>query len=120
MFLATVVSLAGVSAQGRLTPDNAEDQDRRYNQLKAMMTFKNTDFDDLKFWTYGCNCLMLGDRPMSDPGLGPPVDELDKVCKRYKDCLKCAIISHGDDCINEFTRYRFTQKTSGKNEGVSF
>ena len=28
--------------------------------------------------------LIKGDRPMSDPGYGPPVDELDSVCKEYK------------------------------------
>ena len=49
----------------------------------------------------------LGDRPMSDPGHGPPVDALDTVCKAYKDCLKCARMEHGDSCIGEFTRYRY-------------
>ena len=33
---------------------------------------------------------------MSDPGMGAPVDELDKVCKGYKECLKCARRQHGD------------------------
>ena len=50
---------------------------RRYSQLTKMMRFYNDDFDERKYWTYGCNCLMLGDRPLSQPGIGPPVDELD-------------------------------------------
>ena len=50
---------------------------RRYSQLTKMMRFHNADFDERKYWTYGCNCLMLGDRPLSQPGIGPPVDELD-------------------------------------------
>ena len=44
---------------------------------------------------------------MSDPGMGAPVDELDKVCKGYKECLKCARRQHGDQCIGEFTAYKF-------------
>ena len=50
---------------------------------------------------------MLGDRPMSDPGLGAPVDELDTTCKRYKDCLKCAMAEFGQNCLPEFVRYGF-------------
>ena len=63
---------------------------KRYFQLKEMMDFFNDDFDERKYWAYGCNCLILGDRPMSDPGHGLPVDALDSVCKAYKDCVKCA------------------------------
>ena len=44
---------------------------------------------------------------MSDPGHGPPVDALDTVCKAYKDCLKCARMTHGDTCIGEFVQYRY-------------
>jgi len=83
------------------------DDDRRYFQLVDMMENYNPQFDERKYWAYGCNCLILGDRPMSDPGHGPPVDALDTVCKAYKDCLKCARMEHGDSCIGEFTRYRF-------------
>ena len=39
-----------------------EAEDRRYAQLKEMFTSYNPEFDERKFWTYGCNCLMLGDR----------------------------------------------------------
>ena len=49
-----------------------------------MMEAFNPKFDERKYWAYGCNCHVLGDRPMSDPGFGPPVDELDTVCKAYK------------------------------------
>ena len=51
---------------------------RRYFQLTRLMQFYNKDFDERKYWAYGCNCMMLGDRPLSQPGLGPAVDELDK------------------------------------------
>ena len=44
---------------------------------------------------------------MSDPGHGRPVDALDTVCKAYKDCLKCARMTHGDTCIGEFVQYRY-------------
>jgi len=81
------------------------DGEKRYAQLYDMMLSQNSQFDERKYWTYGCNCLMLGDRPMSQPGKGRPVDELDSVCKRYKDCIKCAIEKHGDMCLPEFVQY---------------
>ena len=82
-------------------------QERRYFQLTEMMENYNSEFDERKYWAYGCNCLILGDRPMSDPGHGRPVDELDTVCKAYKDCLKCARWAYGDTCIGEFRKYKF-------------
>ncbi|CBY36747.1 unnamed protein product [Oikopleura dioica] len=84
-------------------------QDRRYWQLMEQILYFNPAFDQRKFWAYGCNCLLLGDRPMSDPGYGPPVDELDTVCKHYKDCAQCAKKKHGDECINEFKKYKFSE-----------
>lgn len=83
------------------------DAERRYFQLTDMMKHYNSDFDERKFWAYGCQCLILGDRPMSDPGHGHPVDNLDRVCKEYKDCLKCARRVHGDTCIGEFVQYKY-------------
>jgi len=38
----------------------ASSLDRRYNQLTDMMLHHNPDFDERKYWTYGCNCLVLG------------------------------------------------------------
>lgn len=87
-----------------------ENTERRYSQLMDMMNNFNPDFDERKYWTYGCNCLILGDRPMSDPGLGAPVDALDRVCKAYKDCLKCARREHDETCIGEFVRYKFVAR----------
>merc|ERR1719454_1426071 len=89
------------------------EEDKRYSQLVDMMAHFNSDFDERRYWAYGCNCLILGDRPMSRPGHGPPVDDLDSSCKRYKDCVKCAKEKFGDNCISEFRRYRYT-----KPEGV--
>jgi len=83
------------------------DTDRRYNQLTSMMNHYNPNFDIQKYWSYGCNCLLMGDRPMSSRGEGAPVDALDTVCRAYKDCQQCARMIYGDQCIGEFTRYRF-------------
>jgi len=103
-----LVSSEPVLSRSTREADTLEEQgSRRYWQLEDLMEFFNPTFDERKYWTYGCNCLMLGDRPMSDPGLGPPVDALDNVCKKYKDCLKCARETHGNECIGEFTKYRF-------------
>lgn len=104
----------------RSTRDAApvEDQTRRYFQLTKMMDFFNPVFDERKYWTYGCNCLILGDRPMSDPGHGPPVDALDTVCKKYKDCLKCARAAHGEMCIGEFVKYKFSLRQYNNGNGM--
>ena len=101
---------------GRNLSDNGE---RRYDDLEAIankywrkqgLTGKDK-FDERKYWAYGCNCLILGDRPMSDPGMGKPVDELDVVCKAYKDCVKCVQMEYGETCIGEFKRYRYGMNT---------
>ena len=42
----------------------------------------------IKILKFGPVKNVLGDRPMSDPGHGPPIDSLDAVCKAYKDCIK--------------------------------
>lgn len=104
----TVAVILAVEANksGRVARQVA-DSDRRYSQLVDMMGHYNSDFDERKYWAYGCNCLILGDRPMSDPGHGPPVDALDTVCKAYKDCVKCARMKHGEMCIGEFVKYRY-------------
>jgi len=83
------------------------ENERRYNQLVEMMELYNGQFNPQKFWTYGCNCLMLGDRPMSDPGRGQPVDDLDGACRHYKECLRCVRDQHGEQCIGEFVKYRW-------------
>ena len=91
----------------RGSDENRVTSQKRYFQLTDMMENYNDNFDERKYWSYGCNCLILGDRPMSDPGLGRPVDELDSVCKAYKDCLKCARRQYGDMCIGEFVKYDY-------------
>jgi len=107
-------SVTGSRISGRVPRSGedrvGEDEDRRYFQLTDMMTHYNSDFDERKYWAYGCNCLILGDRPMSDPGHGPPVDQLDTVCKAYKDCVKCARMEFGEMCIGEFVRYKYGYK----------
>ena len=57
---------------------------RRFKDLNLLALHYMPDFDERKYWAYGCNCLILGDRPMSDLGFGRPVDRLDNVCKAYK------------------------------------
>ena len=79
--------------------------EERYSQLIEMMQFLNPSFDERKYMSYGCNCHVFGNRPMSDPGFGPPVDSLDQSCKAYKDCNKCARIVYGDDCENSTYNY---------------
>jgi hypothetical protein len=103
----------------KVTDEKSVPEEKRYTQLIEQMEHFNPTFDERQYWTYGCNCLMLGDRPMSDPGLGAPVDQLDSVCKKYKDCLKCAAAEHGSTCIPEFVRYNL-KMNNGPTCKVSF
>ena len=63
---------------------------RRFKDLDKMIKEINPDFDSRKYWAYGCHCFALNDRPTSSMGRGKPVDELDTLCKKYKECQKCA------------------------------
>lgn len=103
--------------------ERVQDSERRYNDLidiakkvwsKNGLTGKNR-FDEKTYWAYGCHCLILGDRPMTEMGKGSPTDALDNGCKAYKDCQKCVRQKHGDQCIGEFVRY--TWKWSTKQNG---
>jgi len=110
--------LATVSAftttDQRQTRDVEEKGEKRYAQLTDMMQHYNPSFDERKYWAYGCHCLILGDRPMSDMGHGRPVDALDTVCKAYKECQKCARAKYGDTCIGEFVAYKYGEKNGEK------
>ena len=87
-------------------------QPRRYRDLDSMIADLNPNFDPRKYWAYGCHCFALDDRPMSGMGKGKPVDELDALCKRYKDCQKCARRRYGEDCVGETTKYNWERLTS--------
>ena len=50
---------------------------------------------------------MLSDRAMSTRGTGKPVDELDTLCKQYKECVFCAKQEFGDECIPERKKYKW-------------
>ena len=40
--------------------DRNLDGEKRYFQLTDMMEHYNSQFDERKYWAYGCNCLILG------------------------------------------------------------
>jgi len=91
--------------------------ERRYDQFEAMAAAFDKDFDKRDITRYGCNCPHLGDRPLSDPGKGAPVDELDRVCLTFKQCTKCAKQRFGEECISEFNRYAYSE-TAIRNKAV--
>merc|ERR1712003_180685 len=53
---------------------------------------------------YGCHCFTAGEYT-SQIGKGAPLDAVDSVCLKYKQCLKCAAEEFGDNCINEMVSY---------------
>ena len=72
------------------------------------MTHYNPAYVQIKHAAYGCNCnLLTGDRPMTQAGHGQPIDELDSVCKSFKQCLRCVTEYYGSECIGEMIWYNF-------------
>ena len=59
-----VVSVAAVAEAAHHTRHRRQDEVRevakRYSQLIDQMSLYNSEFDERKYWTYGCHCLMLG------------------------------------------------------------
>ena len=98
----------------RVRRDDEKQLTKRYFQLEdiseKVFSFNGRKWDDKKYWDYGCHCLLLGDRPMSEMGVGTPKDDLDKVCKKYKMCQKCVRDKHGDKCIGEAVSLRIQRK----------
>jgi len=97
-----ITAILAITASTTTAFDPTQDGDRRWDETKSMLEFYNADakIDDLA--GYGCNCMAIGDRPLSEsPGQGFPVDGLDGDCQKYKQCLKCARDKHGDACIPE-------------------
>merc|ERR1712037_608137 len=96
---------------GQNASENEERNARRYDQFMEMTKTYWKNYDDKKLWSYGCNGFNRGDRPMSSPGYGLPIDELDRLYHTYKSCLMCARRVHtpannnGDECIGEFVEY---------------
>jgi len=107
MKLSIIASVSAFTTDNRIARDVEEKGEKRYKQLVDMMFNYNKDFDERKYWTYGCHCLMLGDRSMSDMGKGKPLDALDTACKAYKDCQRCAREEYGKQCIGEFVKYKY-------------
>ena len=44
---------------------------RRYTDLLSIVYHYNPDFDERKYWAYGCNCLMLGKSLTVIPRMSP-------------------------------------------------
>ena len=62
-----------------------------------------------KYLYYGCYCFPDGDQKLFS-GFGDPIDEVDKVCRRFQTCYRCVGVDYGqEECINtsgEFKQVR--------------
>ena len=45
-------------------------------------------------------------------GSGQPRDQLDRHCKEYKECQRCARDRFGDECVPEIVKYEWKNSTS--------
>jgi len=105
---ASMVSTGIVEGMNLLT---GLENEKRYEQLLSTMQEANSAFTADKFWAYGCNCQLA--QSIDEPSRGSPKDALDSACKRYKDCIRCAAMEFGEECPNEFVKYRIRKQGSG-------
>ena len=65
-----------------------------------------------QIWSYGCHCFSAdSDRPLSEMGVGVPVDHIDTSCRNYKRCQYCVAEKYNGttpigECIGEFIRVK--------------
>lgn len=90
------------------TKDDSRDLpgEGKYPMFQRLVKYYNREFHANQHWAYGCNCqMMVDDRSMEKSSFGPPVDELDKTCKKLKDCYKCVKQAYGGKCTPENVEY---------------
>merc|ERR1711979_134981 len=73
--LCTVYSSVDAQRSEHSRPDEKALGDiKRYNDMHdiAVHIFNGAGktFDERQYWTYGCHCFFLGDRPLSEMGMG--------------------------------------------------
>lgn len=78
--------------------------------LMEIIATYNPSFSRQKYFNgYGCHCVnMLDSNHLDHKFTGPPVDRIDKACKTYTDCLRCAKTEHGDSCENSHYYWKRT------------
>ncbi|CBY39064.1 unnamed protein product [Oikopleura dioica] len=90
-------------------------QPRRMKQLQAQLVNRHGFRNYTKIYGYGCYCLNLGERPMTGMVQGvEPIDEIDRVCQKYTQCVKCLKHDHGDSCQPESVNYEFSTSDDGE------
>jgi hypothetical protein len=53
--------ILATATEGARIARQAPGDEKRYSQLVDMMGHYNSEFDERKYWAYGCNCLILGE-----------------------------------------------------------
>lgn len=88
-------------------------EERRIKKLKQIMKmvfFLQADASPSsleKYLYYGCYCFPDGDQKLFS-GFGDPIDEVDKVCRRFQTCYRCVGVDYGqEECINT-SGYKFS------------
>lgn len=79
------------------------DADKNYGDLVDMISYHTESFPVEKFQDYGCHCRESLNRNL--PGLGRGLDAIDAGCSQWKRCLRCAKITHGENCKSEEEKY---------------
>jgi len=93
--------------------DQKENFDR-YNAIIKMMKHYTPGFDELKYFQYGCHCIIRADQ-LNLHGIGKPVDALDNACRKFKNCLKCVKRENGKECTDQNTVYSYRLRKKGNN-----
>ena len=59
----------------------------RYDVIMKMIQYYSPGFDERQYFQYGCHCIIRQD-DLQSTGMGKPVDALDAVCRKFKNCQK--------------------------------
>ena len=81
-------------------------QIRKFRNLKILVLWLQAEKKFGRYCYYGCYCLPEGSHNIASGGYGQPLDNIDKSCFTFKQCYKCLIDEHGDECRGEDVGYR--------------
>lgn len=114
-FPSTISTRRSIFDTPRIKQGLTADLLRKYKHMESMIQFYDQSLNNItKYWTYGCWCFQMGDYPLRI-GNGQPVDSVDRICKKQKECYRCAKkdanVQFSKSCLPEETRYKFKAMT---------
>jgi len=131
-----IISLCALNAQAyeissrqMRMPRELTQEDRSFDEFKQAFNHHNNLVFDVPdafssfqnhLTSYGCHCLNINSssRFMTNMGQGAALDGLDGLCKKYKECVQCAMKDHtfrDEQCDANDVRYTWSENSATGN-----